>query len=503
MSGVVVIGAGVNGLACAVELARAGKKVLVLERRDALGGLSGRRAFGDGYSVPGIRHDTSEIRPALIDSLGLRLSLHHEHVPIFSSEKGGPGLVLHVSPDAARDEIGRRSVKDARAYGALRASLGRLRPVFEPLLDRPPPHLLPHSIGEALEMGLLGLKLRGLGREDMIETLRTLPMCVADVLREHFETEILSATLALPAVLGDFTGPWSAGTAAMFLLREAMLVPGVRGGPAAVVDALVSTLKTHGVEVRTGAGVKQLKVSGGRVRGVVLDSGDVVSADTVIAACNPRHATTELLPPLSLEIRDLDAARTIRTRGTAAKVHLGLREHPAWAGRPGKRFERVRIGAHLDDLERAFDAAKYRRLPGAPVLDIAFPEPSGEKHAASILVSAVPYHLQGGWTAETKAALLESVLTVLEAHAPGIRGLVAASEVLTPVDLEEQFGATGGSIHHVERSLDQMILMRPARPFARFATPIEGLYLGSSGCHPGPGVTLVPGVLAARASLGQ
>jgi phytoene dehydrogenase-like protein len=306
-------------------------------------------------------------------------------------------------------------------------------------------------------------------------------------------------------VLGDFTGPWSPGTGAMFVLREAMLVPGARGGPAAVVDALAAALKSHGGEARTGARVQQIVVEGGRARGVVLASGERIAADAVVGACNPRHALTELLPPLTLDVRDMDASRTIRTRGTAAKVHLGLRDYPTWAGRPGERFERVRIGPHLDDLERAFDAVKYRRLPDVPVLDLWFPtlaEPRAEKHVASILVCAAPFDLERGWSAEAKAALLESVLTVLEAHAPGVRALVAASEVLSPADLQDEFGATGGSIHHVERALDQMILMRPSRPFARYATPIEGLYLGSSGCHPGPGVTLAPGTLAARAVLG-
>jgi phytoene dehydrogenase-like protein len=518
---IVVVGAGVNGLACALELARAGKRVLVLERRDVIGGLSARRAFGDGFSVPGIRHDTSEIRPALVEALGLSiagrdtasagpssqgLSLLSGHVPVYASEPGGPGLLVHASPDAARGEIARRSRKDADAYAALRGLLARVRTVIEPLLDRAPPPLLPHGVHDAIEMGFLGLKLRGLGREDMVELLRALPMCVADLLRERFETELLSATLALPAVLGDFTGPWSPGTAAMFILREAVLVPGVKGGPAAVVDALAAALKWHGAKVRTGARVARISVQAGRARGVVLESGERVAADAVVAAVSPRHALTELLPPLTLGVRDTEASRTIRTRGTAAKVHLGLRGYPAWAGRPGERFERVRIGPCLDDLERAFDAAKYRRLPAAPALDLSFPTaaaPAGDPHVASILVSGVPFNLEGGWGAEAKAALLESVLTLLEAHAPGVRALVAASEVLSPADIEAEFGATGGSIHHVERALDQMVLMRPARPFARHATPVEGLYLGSSGCHPGPGVTLAPGVLAARAVLGE
>jgi phytoene dehydrogenase-like protein len=232
---------------------------------------------------------------------------------------------------------------------------------------------------------------------------------------------------------------------------------------------------------------------------VTLEGGEQIAADVVIAAVSPRLALNTLLPPLSMSTQEIGAARTVRSRGTLAKVHLGLSEPAAWKGRPGKSFERVRVGgAHLDDLERAFDAVKYRELAAKPVLDVAVS--SSGRPSLSILASAFPIDLKGGWTAEAKAKVLASVLEVLETAAPGVKGLVKSSEVLSPADLESEFGAIGGSIHHAERALDQMVFMRPARPFARFATPVEGLFLGSSGCHPGPGVTLAPGVLAARAA---
>ncbi len=506
MSEFIVIGAGVNGLACALELARSGHRVKVLEQRAGIGGLSARRTFGDGFEVPGVRHDTSEIRPSLIDSLGLGLTMLPEHEPIFASDNAD-GFVLHVSPDAAREEIGRKSKKDVEAYASFRGLLGHLRPVLEPLLDRAPPKLLPTGIGEMFEMGLMGLKLRGLGQRDMTEVLRAAPMCVADWMREQFETEILSATLSFSAIMGDFVGPWSPGTAAMMIVREAVLVPGVRGGPAAVVDALEKALKATNVEIRTQAKVSKLRLDGSRVKGVTLEGGEELGCDAVIAACSPKQAMVDLLPPLSMRTSEHHSARTIRSRGTAAKVHLALRGYPTWRGRPGVRFDRARLGgAHLDDLERAFDATKYRQLPQRPVLDVYCPtahDSSRDTQVLSIIVHAVPHDLEGGWNDAAKSTLLDAVLTTLEASAPGTRDLVKASEVLSPVDLEREFGLPGGSLHHVERALDQMVLTRPARPFARYATPIEGLFLGSSGCHPGPGVTLGPGVFAARAATGR
>lgn len=505
MTTYLVVGGGVNGLACAAELARGGKKVVVVEQRAVVGGLSGRRSFGEGFTVPGVRHDTQEIRPTLVDSLGLAkkgVTMLAEHTPIFSSNEGA-GLVLHAEADAAREEIAKYSAKDADAYGAFRSLMTHLRPVLEPLVDKAPPPVLPRGFGETIEMGLMGLKLRGLGQRDMVEVLRAAPMCVADWMREQFETEILSATLAFNAVLGDFVGPWSPGTAAMMMLREAMLVPGVKGGPATVVDALSAVLAELGVEVRTSAKVETLRVNGTRIAGVALTSGEEITADVVVCACSPKLALNTLMPPMMLDAVERQAAGTIRSRGTAAKIHLGLRSAPSWRGRPGQSFDRVRVGgAHLDDLERAFDSTKYRELTEKPVLDIAVFEEGG-KTVLSVLVHAVPHNLDRGWSDETRGALLQSSLNTLNDHAPGLRDLVVSSEVLSPVDLEAEFGIPGGSLHHTERALDQMVLMRPARPFARYGTPVEGLFVGSSGCHPGPGVTLAPGVLSARAAMGR
>jgi len=504
MSSFIVIGGGVNGLAAALELSRSGHKVTLLEARNDVGGLSARRTFGDGFDVSGIRHDTCEIRPALVDSLGLAahgLKLRADFAPTLATDEK-EGFVHHRSPEAAADEIGKRSTKDAAGYKTFRTLMANLRPVLAPLVDKPPPPLLPSRFGEMFEMGMMGLKLRGLGQRDMTEVMRAAPMCVADWMREQFETEILSATLALPAVVGDFVGPWSPGTAAFSILREAMAVPGVVGGPAAVVDALVAAVKASTIEVRTGVRVQSIAVEAGRAKGVKLQGGEEIAADAVIATNNAKVALNEMLPPLSFDTKDQLAARTIRTRGTVAKVHLGLKALPTWKSRAGA-FENVHVGAsHLDDLERSFDAAKYRELPAKPALDVRVGG-TDAKPTLSVMALGTPFDLKEGWNDGSKRKLLESVITMLEDAAPGVRSSIQASEVISPVDLENDFGAHGGSIHHVERALDQMVLMRPARPFARFATPIEGYYVGGSGCHPGPGVTLAAGVLAARAALGK
>lgn len=466
MSDVIVIGGGVNGLACAVELARNGTKVTVLEQRAVAGGLAARRAFGEGFTVPGVRHDTNEIRPALVDALAL--------------QSHGLKLLDKAQPAFAVPAA------DEKAFAEFTAFTTRLRPVVDALLGKIAPPLLPGGFGDAFDMGKLGLKVRGLGRDDMLDLLRVAPMCVADWLRELFQTEALSAALAFSAVAGDFVGPWSAGTAATLILQQAISVPGVVGGPAAVVDALTKALAAHGGTLRTNAKVAKINVRDEAVSGVTLANGETMTAATVIACCHPKAALLDLLPRGALVLADRQAAQNIRGRASVAKVHLGLKSAPSW--------ERLRTATHLDDLERAFDAVKYKRVADKPALDVV--SVRGDKPALSIVAFGVPYE------AEDKKLVEKNVLAALEAASPGIGANVAASEVLLPRDIESEYGAVGGSIHHVERALDQMLFMRPARPFARATTPVRGLLLGSSGCHPGPGVTLGPGVLAARAVLG-
>jgi phytoene dehydrogenase-like protein len=332
-------------------------------------------------------------------------------------------------------------------------------------------------------------------------------MCVADYLDELFETPLLVAGLAAPAVIGTWAGPWSAGTNTNLLLAEA--APGRRlaGGPAALVAALERAARAAGAEIRTSSEVVRLRVESGRTAGVTLASGERLDAATVIATCDPKRAFLELIAPGTLPIRIEEEYRRIRARGTAAKVHLALSGPLELAARPGQAFEHIRIGgSHVDDLERAFDAIKYREVSPHPHLEIRVPSvadpglaPAGH-HVVSILASYAPHDVAGGWTAKRRADFLESVLATLERHAPDVRRLIVAQELLTPADLEARYALTGGQLHHGEPALDQLLVMRPTPSAARYATSVPGLYLGGSGSHGGGGVTFVPGLLAAAAA---
>jgi phytoene dehydrogenase-like protein len=524
----IVIGAGQNGLAAAARLAAAGRKVTVLERRGAIGGLAGAVEVHPGYRVPGILHDEGRVSARAAARLGLERHglAWRDAPPVFLAEAGGPGILVDRAAGgawgeggngsdgaraaAAAAEIGARSRHDAAAYVRYRAFLDRLRPLLDSVMGAPPPPLSPASAGDLWDLARRGGRLWRHGRRDTLELLRVAPMCVADFLDEQFETPLLVEGLAAPAVIGTWAGPWSAGTNTNLLLAEAAPGRHLAGGPAALVAALERAARAAGAEIRTGAEVLRLRVENGSAAGVTLASGERLDAATVVATCDPKRVFLELIAPGTLPIRIEEEYRRIRARGTAAKVHLALSGPLELAARPGQTFEHIRIGGgHVDDLERAFDAVKYREVSPSPHLEIRVPTvadpglaPAGH-HVASILASYAPHDVAGGWTEKRRADFLESVLATLERHAPDVRRRIVAQELLTPADLEARYALTGGQLHHGEPALDQLLVMRPTPSAARYATSVPGLYLGGSGSHGGGGVTFVPGLLAAKAALAR
>ena len=487
----VVIGAGHNGLVAALRLARAGRRVTVLERRGVVGGLGAADEFHPGYRTPGLLHDTAGLRPRIAEELGLV----------------GHGLTWRESPPVVVAAPGRAPIRlSADRLESWRRSVAELGPFLKRLQEAPPPRLELRRPADFLRLGLDGLALRRLGRRRGRELLRVLVMPARDWLLESFDDEHLAGALAAPGLLGGFVGPRAPGTAAGVLLHEAGAGREVAGGPAALVAALTGAARAAGVELRTGAEAVGIEVEGGAVGGVRLASGEVLPTALVAASCDPLTTLFGLLPASALGLRQERDLRSYRCRGTVARLSLALAGTPRLAGDGEGPAELVRLGS-LDELERGSDAVKYGELPEAPTLEMRLPgladpdlAPAGHQ-VASVLVDWVPHAPAGGWSAELRQRLQRAVMARLEEVAPGIGELVVGSELLAPPDLEERYGLTGGHLFHGETALDQMLSLRPAIWAGRYRTPVEGLWLAGSGSHPGGGITGLPGWLGAGAML--
>jgi phytoene dehydrogenase-like protein len=518
----IVVGGGHNALVTAAYLARGGLRTLVLERRERVGGAADTAELGHGLRVPALAHTVGRLRPSIQRDLDLRrhgLSLVAPDVRVFAPSHDGSAVVLWDDAARTADGLRARSATDADGYprfDRLVRSLGRF---LDELGRSAPPDLKAPGLGDALTGLRLGRTFRGLGREDARTILRVLPMAVADLVAEAFETDAVRAAIAWRGVRFCAVGPWSAGTAAVLLMDAAGNDGGAagetvfaRGGPGALAEALASAARAAGAEIRTAAEVAAITSKDGRVTGVVLASGEEIAAAAVVSGLDPKRTLTGLLDPVALGPSLGWRAGNIRTPGVVVKVNLALRRLPEFpaAGEDAARLVRGRIvvAPGIDAMERAFDAAKYGRFSTAPILEATIPsltDPSlveGARKGAqvmSVIAQYAPYQLrEGDWTT-SRDAVGDAVLAVLEEVAPGIGSLVTHRQVLTPVDLEREYGLTGGHPLHAEPGLDQFYLWRPLLGHARYRIGgIEGLYLCGSGAHPGGGITGGPGQNAAR-----
>ena len=505
----IVIGAGVNGLTAALTLAAAGRRVLVLERAAEIGGLAAPREFAPGFRVPGLLPDTATFRPELIAELGLEahgLRLRDEEAAVFVPFPGGARL-LHADPQRANHELAALSPEDGAAYAEWRHFLDTISPFIRRLLDRPPPKLDLSASAELRDLALTGWSLRRLGRQATTEVMRVMPMCVADWLSERFRSESLAATLAAPALIGSYNGPWAAGSAANLIFRECSAARSTQGGAAALVDALTSACRDKEIEIRTASQVERIVVESGRTTGVRLASGDAIEASTIVATGNPKVTMLDLVGARYLDAGTERDLHNYRCRGTTAILLLAVDGAVEVAERPGETIERLRLGAgSFNELERAFDAVKYGEVSSTPYLEIWIPSfenpslaPEGG-HVVAAIVSCAPYALRDGWTMPTREATIQAAVHRINEHIPGLRDRLTGGSLLAPADLEEQLALPGGHLLHGEPALDQLLFLRPSLHLSRYATPVDGLFLGGSGNHPGGGITGMPGRLAALAA---
>lgn len=517
----VVLGGGHNGLTVAAYLARAGRSVLVVECRERLGGAADTAVLASGVRIPAVAHTVGRLRATVVRELGLRghgLELLAPDVRAFAPQPDGRSVALWRDRAPTVASLRAWSDADADAYGAFDAHVRALARFLKDLGDEVPPDIAAPGIGDALTGLRLGRAFKGLGRDDGRTILRVLAMAVADFVAESFASDPVRATLAWRGVRHTAMGPWSAGTTKV-LLDDAAGTDGgasgetvfARGGPGAVAGALAAAARAAGAEIRTGAEVVAVTSRDGRATGVALASGEEIGARVVVAGIDPKRLLTTLVDPVAIGPSLRWRAANIRTPGRVAKVNLvldGLPEFPAAAGDPRLLRGRILVGmTGIDAVEAVFDHSKYGRFGDALVIEATIPSlvdpslvadaPEGT-HVLSALVQWVPYALRDSTWDERREALGDTVVGTLETVAPGLSARIRDRHILTPPDLEREYGLTGGHPLHAEPGLDSFFLWRPLVGWARHRMPLDGLYLAGSGAHPGGGITGAPGRNAAR-----
>jgi phytoene dehydrogenase-like protein len=515
---VIIVGGGHNGLVCAAYLARAGRKVLVLERRELVGGCAVTEEIWPGYRVSTAAYLTSLLQERIIRDLELArfgYQVDAKDPAFFSPFPDGRHLFMWQDRAKTLEEIAKFSPHDAAVFPAYEDHLERLSQVVESLLLTTPPQFPPQGLGDFIDYLKLAAKMRGLRPKEIVGLVKVFTQSAVEFLDEWFESGEIKVTLATDGVIGANGGPRSPGTAYILMHHVMGNVAGhrglwgfVRGGMGSVSNAMAESARSRGVEIRTNTPVERIRILDGRVRGVVLEGGEEIEATTVASNLTPHATFLSLIEPAALRPDFLDDIRKYRSEGTSCKINLALDGLPDFRALPGSNGPQHRATMHicpsLEYVERAWDDAKYGHPSQSPLLELTVPTlydpslaPPG-KHIMGIFIQYGPYTLRDSHWDELREPFAYRVFDLIEEYAPGFRSHIVEKQVLTPLDLERRFGLTGGNIFHGEMSLDQMFVMRPVAACARYRTPIRGLYLCGSGTHPGGGVMGAPGYNAAR-----
>ena len=516
----IVIGGGHNGLVAAAYLARAGKRVVVLERRERVGGAAMSEQVFPGFTFSVFSYVVSLLRPEIIRDLDL--PRHGLHVlPLESTLTplpNGDYLAQWNDHDQNRRELARHSARDAEAYDEFGRLMHLMARAVKPFLGMVPPDPASLAPGDLAGMWRLAKYFRGLGPERFHTLHKLLTMSAADYLDEWFETPALKGTKSASGIIGTLLGPRSPGTAYVLLHHYMGELDGVfrawgfaKGGNGSVSAAIAAAARAAGADIRTEAPVAHVLVESGRATGVALANGDEIRANLVLSSADPRRTFLELVGEKHLPGAFTEGVRRFRFRGASAKVNLALGELPDFTCLPGRGAHHrgaISISPSVDYLERAYDEAKYGEFSRRPYMDIVIPSmidpgmaPPG-KHVMSIFAQYAPYDLKGGWTDARREAFGDAVVDTLAEYAPNLKSAILHRQVVTPADIERVVGITEGNIFHGELSLQQMFFLRPVPEWAKFRTPVAGLWQCGSGTHPGGGVMGAPGRLAAAAILG-
>jgi phytoene dehydrogenase-like protein len=517
---VIVIGGGHNGLTNAAYLAKAGKKVVVLERRHVLGGAAVTEEIIPGFLFSECSYVVSLLRPEIIRDLDLpRHGL--EILPLDGTFTPMPsGDYLWRMNDHGRTvrEIRRHSRVDAEAYEEFSKMMTPMCRFVKPILSMIPPDPTTLRPKDLKQLHFLMQRFRDLSSDERYTLIQLMTMSAADFLDQWFETDVLKATMSASGIIGTFLGIRSPGTAYVLLHHYMGEIDGAfrswgfsRGGTGAISNAIAAAAREAGVEIRTKAGVAKIIVKNGRACGVALQSGEELSANVVSSSVDPHLTFEKFLEPNELPGEFLEDVKRYKYRGSSGKVNLALDGLPEFRCLPGDGAHlrgALSISPSVEYMERAYDDAKYGKFSRRPYIDMVIPSltdpsvaPPG-KHVMSCFVQYAPYKLaEGTWDDQQREAFGDNVIDTISEHIPNIRKIIVGRQVLTPLDLEREFGLTQGNIFQGELSLEQLFFLRPVPGWAYYKTPVANLYMCGSATHPGGGIMAAPGRIASQVIL--
>lgn len=513
----IVIGGGHNGLTAAGYLAKAGKSVLVLERRHVLGGAAVSEEIYPGFTFSVASYVVSLLRPEIIRDLNL--PAHGlEILPLESTltpMDNGDYLVRWADHDITRRELYRHSPRDADTYDEYGKLMMHMAFAVKPILGMIPPDPTSWNPAELLELAKFANHFKGLPREQFTALFKLMTMASADFLDEWFETEALKATMSSSGIIGTFLGPRSPGTAYVLLHHYMGEIDGVfrawgfqKGGTGGVSMAIARAAQHFGAEIRTETTVTDVIIKGGKAVGVALSTGEEIYANTVISGLDPKLTFQTLVDQKELPTDFIADIERFRIRGSSGKVNLALDALPNFTCLPNDQTVAhlrgaVSISPNVEYLERAYDDAKYGNFSQHPYMDCIIPSmidphmaPPG-KHVMSCFIQYAPSNIEGGWDEQKREAFGDAVIDTLAQYAPNIKDIILHRQVLTPWDIQETMGLTEGNIFHGELTLSQLFFLRPAPKWADYRTPIRNYYQCGSGTHPGGGISGASGRLCA------
>jgi len=497
----IIIGAGHNGLTCANYLARQQQRVLVLEAADVCGGLAACNEFHPGFKAP-VASYTLHFAEKIIRDLDLAsYGFSEQRLDLVGLAADGN----HVTISA--NQVSGVSDEDRAEVLKFHLLTQKLADMLGPFWLKTVPPIGSSSLSDMLSFAQLGLKIRLLGKQDMQEFLRVVTLPMFDFLAEYIEDKQLAALLSWDALIGTKQAPRSPNNSVLHLLYRMAGNTKPSADIGSLVAALEKSASASGVEIRTAAAVRNIRFTPGDAglvaSGVVLESGEEIHADRIVSSADPKTTFLKLVGAEYLEVEFTNRIDRLRDRGLVSKLSIAVAKLPSFTG-VAEPTGRMIIAPDLETIEWAFDDAKYGGVPETPVLEITVPSlhnaslaPDGQ-HVVSVNIMYTPYDQQESWDSAARSKLLEKTLALLEAKAPGFRDEIIASQLLTPLDLEQQYGVSGGHWHHGDFALDQAIMMRPTHGAAQYKAPISGLYLCGAGTHPAGDLTGMPGHNAAR-----